>query len=229
MHTALDGSTTTCAISHMSRRDDTPTGASRATPIVLAAGAGSRFSDIGHKLVARLPATDRHAADTVIGRALRAALDAALGPVVVVTGRLGADELGLAAATDEDRLVAMHNANWARGQATSLRIGLDAAADRGSSVAVVGLADQPGITAAAWREVADAADETAPIAVATYDGRRANPVALHRSIWHLLPSEGDEGARSLMRLHPELVREVPCTGSPTDIDTAEDLRRWQSS
>ena len=112
---------------------------------------------------------------------------------------------------------------------TSVQTGLAVAESRGSEVAVVGLADQPGIESASWRAVAHAATADLPIAVAVYDGRRANPVALHRSVWHRLPNSGDEGARSLMRLHPDLVREVPCSGSPTDIDTAEDLRRWQSN
>lgn len=203
------------------------------TPIVLAAGAGTRFRDVGHKLTAALPATARRPAEPVVIRAVAAARAADLGPVIVVTGMLDAADLGLTdepASSDDAEVIIVHNDEWRAGQMTSVRAGLSIAERRGSSVAVVGLADQPGVQTSAWRAVAAAVDPTAaPIAVATYDGRRGNPVALHRTIWDQLPSGGDEGARSLMRLRPELVVEVPCSGSPTDIDTAEDLRRWQSS
>lgn len=178
--------------------------------ILLAAGRGSRFTGSTHKLLA--PLGDR----TVFEHALAAVLGAGFAAVVVVTGAV---ELPLADAP----VVVRHHPGWAAGQATSLQAGLAAASEVGATAVVVGLADQPFVTSAAWAAVARS---SAPIAVATYDGTRGNPVRLGADVWPLLPMEGDAGARRVMSLHPELVEEVPCKGSPADIDTPLDLERW---
>ncbi len=183
--------------------------------VVLAAGGGSRFAGSGHKLLVE------RGGRTVVEHAIAAAHEA-LGDVLVVTGAAPLPEA--VRAMPGARLV--HNPNWADGQATSLAVAIEAATKLAAIDAlVVGLGDQPDISPAAWRAVAAS---TAPIAIATYDGRRRNPVLLHRSVWPLLPATGDEGARAVTRLRPDLVEEVPCTGSPDDIDTLEDVLRWQS-
>ena len=74
-----------------------------------------------------------------------------------------------------------------------------------------------------WQLIASA---EGPITVATYNGQRRNPVRLGREVWDLLPTVGDEGARTVMREYPELVTEIACGGDPTDIDTVQDLARW---
>jgi molybdenum cofactor cytidylyltransferase len=183
--------------------------------VVLAAGGGSRFAGSGHKLLAQRDGR------TVVEHAVDAAREA-LGEVLVVTGAARLPD----AVTTAPGVRLIHNPRWAEGQATSLATAISfAAADDTIDAVVVGLGDQPDIAADAWRRVASSA---APIAIATYDGRRRNPVRLHRSVWPLLPTTGDEGARAVTRLRAELVEEVPCNGSPDDIDTLEDVLRWQS-
>jgi CTP:molybdopterin cytidylyltransferase MocA len=176
--------------------------------VVLAAGDGSRFG--GPKLLADFRGRP------LVAWAIEAALDAGL-EVAVVTG--GQD---LTAVLPEG-VTELENPRWAEGQATSLQAGVAHAEATGHDAVVVGLGDSPLVGADAWRSVA-AVD--APVVTAEFDGRRRPPVRLARAVWPLLPTEGDEGARPLLRERPDLVTAVPCAGDPVDVDTQGDLERW---
>ncbi len=184
--------------------------------VLLAAGAGSRFLGSDHKLLATLPNTD---GKSIFQTSLQQVLEAGFATVVVVTGAAEIPPTMLA----HRNVVVVHNNRWADGQSGSVLTGIREAQRLNASAVVVGLADQPFVTAEAWRRVAQA---PTPIAVATYFGRNGNPVRLHESIWELLPKSGDSGARDLIRLRPELVSQVDCPGSAADIDTQEDLAQW---
>lgn len=177
---------------------------------VLAAGGSSRFGD-GHKLTAVVNGRP------VIAWSVAAALEADVASVHVVWGAIDLSDLLPSGVMTE------HNPDWAAGQATSLACAVRAARRDRRAALVVGLGDQPMVGAEAWRRVAASA---AAIAVATYGGRRRNPVRFAAETWDLLPTVGDEGARQVIRRNDSIVEEIPCPGDPTDVDTLEDLARW---
>jgi CTP:molybdopterin cytidylyltransferase MocA len=175
-----------------------------ASGIVLAAGAGRRLG--------RPKADLMVAGERLVDRAVRVLSDSGCAEVVVV----------VRADTRVDGAVVVVNSDPDRGMGSSLRLGLAAAS--GDRAAIV-LVDNPGITADAVRRTLEV---TAPIAVATYGGRRGHPVVINRPLWTSVAAlaEGEAGARAFLRKHPELVTEVPCAGDPADIDTVEDLARF---
>ncbi|HZD66615.1 MAG TPA: nucleotidyltransferase family protein [Acidimicrobiales bacterium] len=180
--------------------------------VILAAGGSRRFAGGDHKLTASFRGR------SLVAWSVAAAQEAGLDETVVVVGAVDLTPVL------PEGLTVLANDEWRSGQAGSLRVALDWCARQGHAAAVVGLGDQPLIPASAWRAVAEA--PPGPIVVATYGGRRRNPVRLERSVWAQMPAGGDEGARSLMRRQPELVTEVACEGEPADVDTVEDLRAW---
>lgn len=190
--------------------------------VVLAAGAGSRFLEGGGESLAAHKLLAPFRGKPVIAWALLAAQEAAFNQLYVISGAVDVSEI-VAETLGCDGATVIENTRWADGQATSLTLAAQIAERDGHRAMVVGLADQPLVPASAWRSVGAAAGE---IVTASFDGQRRPPVKLERSVWGDLPDSGDEGARSLFRLRPELVSELPCNGNPIDIDTVEDLQQW---
>jgi molybdenum cofactor cytidylyltransferase len=198
---------------------------------LLAAGRGVRFGT-RPKLTAGLGGRP------VVAWAFESARRSGLAPLVLVLGREAEAVLAAAVATARtettDDVLVVRNDRWSSGIASSLHAAIVALQPRSEvGAVVVGLGDQPGVGAEAYRRVASAYDSGARLAVATYAGIRANPVLLAREHWdEALGLAGDVGARALMGRHP--VVEVPCdgTGEPTDVDTEHDLAaleaRWRS-
>jgi molybdenum cofactor cytidylyltransferase/nicotine blue oxidoreductase len=159
--------------------------------------------------------------------ALDAARSTELHPVVLVVGRRGGDVIAAA----PPGVLAVHARSWRRGIAHSLHAALDALEPFVQVDAVcIGLADQPLVSPEAYRRLAAAHAAGARLAVATYGGERANPVLLARPLWDEARAlRGDVGARALMGEHA--VVEVDCTGlgSPSDVDTLDDLHALEAS
>ena len=178
--------------------------------VILAAGEGSRFAR-GAKLRADLRGRP------LVAWAVEAAREAGLADTIVVTGAQRLDDLL------PDDVTVVPNPDWARGQASSLRVGIQVADTGGYDALVVGLADTPFVTAECWAAVAGAETD---VATATYDGDPRPPVRLARAVWDQVPASGDAGARRLVRGEFGPVQEIPCDGRAVDIDTMEDLWRW---
>ena len=185
-------------------------GASRivgaACGIVLAAGSGSRLG--GPKADLVLHGT------RLLDRAIAVLRAGGCADVIAVV-RPG---------TRADGATLVVNPQPERGLGSSLRIGLDTTS---GDVAVIMLVDTPGVGAGAVRRVLAAG---APVAVATYAGRRGHPVAITRAYWPQVAAlaDGDHGARPFLTANPDLVVEVPCEGDPLDLDTPADLEAWQA-
>lgn len=181
--------------------------------VLLAAGAGQRFTGPTHKLLAPFRGAP------LVSHAIRALQEAQIGAEAIVTGAVDLGPL-------TDGLTVISNPAWETGQRSSVTAAISYASAHNFDSIVIGLGDQPFITADAWRTVAHT---DGPIVVATYEGIRGNPVKLSRSVWDdflALTKEPDAGARTLMHMRPELVREVACKGVSADIDTPEDLSQW---
>jgi len=178
--------------------------------VVLAAGRSSRMG--AHKLL--LPLGGR----ALVTYAVAAACASMADPVVVV---LGHDADRVRAALAQGRYRTVTNAAYGEGMATSLRAGLAALPPVAGAIVI--LADQPLMTAAAMDAViAEARRHPGAVVRAAYEGRAGHPVCFPARLFpELLAATGDEGGRAVLGRHRGEVRLVELGAPALDLDVDE--------
>ena len=179
--------------------------------ILLAAGLSSRFG--------RQKLLEPWHGEALVRRAARSFLEAGLAPVIaVVSGdRHLADALAGLPVTIET------NPQPERGINTSIRIGIGAL-PRATPAALIGVADQPLLTAEAILKLVQAF-EPGKIVGPRYGDHGGNPVIFDRRFFPELMRlmEADRGGQVVVAAHPEAVIEVELPVSMgTDIDSPDD-------
>lgn len=191
---------------------------SRPAVVVLAAGRGSRFRGLQHKLMQSLGTS------TVLATTLANALATEL-PVVVVTAEPLAELVSRYVATRDMVVLPAVGTPASQGLGMGYSIAAGVAARSDASGWLILPADMPMVRTSTLHLVSKEL-ETHPIAYAQYRGRRGHPVGFAAELYsELVMLTGDEGARRLVARYPALGVEVDDPGVLLDVDTEDDLAR----
>jgi len=184
--------------------------------LVLAAGASSRFGS--PKALAQFEGRP------LLEHVLDAVREAGIDEIVVVLGH-AAEEIEDGIEWLSERRVRNPDP---RHLASSLQVGIAAITEIDPPVrgVVIALGDQPRTRPEVIRALIGAARTTdRPVVVPHYsDGGGANPVFVRASAFELVDeATGDRGLGPMLSEDPDIVLEVPVSGSNPDVDTPADL------
>ncbi len=186
--------------------------------VILAAGGSTRMGQPKALLQWR--------GEPFVRQVARTALAADLSPVIVIAGEQFAQ---IQAAVSDLPVQVIHNADWAAGQSTSVKAGLNALPDT-IGAAVFLLTDQPHIPIELVNSLtAQHAHTLSPIVAPLIEDRRGNPVLFDRATFpDLLALRGDVGGRAVFS--KQRVTYVPWHDASLllDVDTPEDYQRLQT-
>jgi molybdenum cofactor cytidylyltransferase len=199
-----------------------PNGSLRFGVIILAAGASSRLGTPKQLvLVGGKP---------LLARMVEAALASEAWPVIVV---LGANAEQVRPTLARLPVLAVDNAAWAEGMASSVRTGIAALQQfsRAMDAALIALCDQPAFSPEVIaRLVAEHRNSRRGIVAARYGNRQGAPALFAREHFTTLAAlTGEEGARELLNGDPAHVAAVDLPELAFDIDTPADVAALTAS
>lgn len=184
--------------------------------VVLAAG--------GSRRLGRPKQLEPWGTTTLLGHVVERARTFPVDEIWVV---LGSDSAEVLSAVDLSGCGVIENPGWEEGLASSLRVGLDALTRLSKAKgALILLGDQPDVSGEVVAELVERFRRSrAQAVVPKYRYMWGNPVIVARTLWpRLMSLVGDEGARGLLRAHPEWVEEVWFERlAPRDVDTEADV------
>ena len=181
--------------------------------VILAAGASFRLGEPKQLLAVR--------GESLLRRSVRLATEAWCSPVIVVLGAYAERMLPELAGLP---VVTVHNSDWHRGMATSVRAGVSAAKQAEHVLLMV--CDQPGVSVDSLRHLIQThLENTLPITASRYNDTLGVPAVFAASLFdELLRLEGDQGARKVIAAHHDHTTIVDFPEGSVDVDTPEDAQ-----
>lgn len=152
--------------------------------------------------------------------------DAGVERIVIVLGHHAAE---IERATNLANVEVLLNADYQRGQTSSLQTGLKALAGQPVDGIVLSLVDHPAFRASTIAKLIVAFNASrAPVVVPTYQGQRGHPVLIGRALFdELMGLAQDAGANTVIRKYRESTQfvEVDDAGVLTDVDDPAAYRK----
>jgi molybdenum cofactor cytidylyltransferase len=184
--------------------------------IILAAGESSRLGRPKQNL--------EFEGQTLLQRAVETGIRSKCDKIIVVLG----------ANSDKIKPVqgasVVYNKDWAQGMASSIKTGMGEINDATEiKNVIIMLCDQPFVDAGLLNTLISRHTETGkPIVACEYNGITGVPVLFDHSLFSdLLLLQGTDGAKKILRQHPDKITTIPFEKGSIDIDTPEDVERLQ--
>ncbi|MEE3327363.1 MAG: nucleotidyltransferase family protein [Myxococcota bacterium] len=198
--------------------------------VILAAGRSRRMKEQGPKQLLR------HEGRTLLEHVVHRATESDLDELIIVLGYRAEAILESLALFAKMPIRVTVAPDFEMGQSRSLDAGLQAADSQAKAAAIL-LGDQPDLPTATINLARDAWLKRRPLLLrpeyTTSSGGKqpGHPVMICRKIWPIIRRlEGDQGAREIIRTHPDWLEALPLPGAaPQDIDRSEDWKAWVES